>query len=239
MCIGLGLAGATVYANSRSSERCQLLINELIDLGVDARAAVFDVTDSQAAKSFAGSLLGEALHVLINNAYSGQGGTVETSSSEQFSKSFDSIVVAANGLFLEVLPNLRHAVSECGEASVINIASMYGVVSPDQSIYSSAEGTNPPFYGAAKSALIQWTRYAACEFGKESIRINAISPGPFPSTEAISLSPNLVASLAQKVPMRRVGRAQEIRGAVQFLASSASSYVNGANLCVDGGWTSW
>jgi NAD(P)-dependent dehydrogenase (short-subunit alcohol dehydrogenase family) len=239
MCIGLGLAGATVYANSRSSERCHSLINELTDLGVDARAAVFDVTNSQAVKSFVGSLSGEALHVLVNNAYSGQGGTVETSSSKQFSESFDSIVVAANRLFLEVLPNLRRAVSEEGESSVINIASMYGVVSPDQSLYSSDEGTNPPFYGAAKSALLQWTRYAACEFGNESIRVNSISPGPFPALVVQDSSVGFVEKLSRKVPMGRVGQANEIVGPVIFLSSSASSFVNGANLIVDGGWTAW
>jgi NAD(P)-dependent dehydrogenase (short-subunit alcohol dehydrogenase family) len=119
------------------------------------------------------------------------------------------------------------------------MGSMYGMVSPDQRVYESKRVANPPFYGAAKAALLQWTRYAACEFGPEGIRVNAISPGPFPSTDVQAANPDFVATLANKVPMGRIGHAKEIQGPLSFLISDASSFVNGTNLVVDGGWTCW
>ncbi len=116
---------------------------------------------------------------------------------------------------------------------------MYAMVSPDLGVYDSGNVANPPFYGAAKGALLQWTRYAACEFGKEGIRVNSISPGPFPSDAVQEKDPDFIMRLAKKVPMGRIGLAKEIKGPTLFLASSASSYVNGSNLVVDGGWTCW
>jgi NAD(P)-dependent dehydrogenase (short-subunit alcohol dehydrogenase family) len=116
---------------------------------------------------------------------------------------------------------------------------MYALVSPDLRVYDTAAGANPPFYGAAKAALLAWTRYAACEFGKENIRVNAISPGPFPSNKVQAENSAFVTRLAARVPMGRIGQSHEIGGPVLFLASSASSFVNGTNLIVDGGWTAW
>jgi NAD(P)-dependent dehydrogenase (short-subunit alcohol dehydrogenase family) len=98
---------------------------------------------------------------------------------------------------------------------------------------------NPPFYGAAKAALLQWTRYAASEFGKEGIRVNAVSPGPFPSLAMKAANPDFIEALAAKVRMGRIGASDEIKGPMLFLASSAASFVNGANIVVDGGWTCW
>src|SRR5258707_3109708 len=101
---------------------------------------------------------------------------------------------------------------------------------PDHPPPNPPQPTNPPFYGAAKAALLQWTRYAACEFGPEGIRVNSISPGPFPSESVQKSNPAFIDRLSNKVPMGRIGRADEIRGPTLFLASSASSFVNGANI---------
>src|SRR5690606_10873889 len=100
--------------------------------------------------------------------------------SDSYKLGYDVTVIAAHNLIKSSLANLRLAVKQRGGASVINMASMYALVSPDSRIYDSPSGVNPPFYGAAKAALLQMTRYAACEFGPEGIRVNAISPGPFP-----------------------------------------------------------
>jgi NAD(P)-dependent dehydrogenase (short-subunit alcohol dehydrogenase family) len=116
---------------------------------------------------------------------------------------------------------------------------MYGIVSPITDVYDTPQSTNPPSYGAAKAALGQLTRYAACEFGHEGIRVNAVAPGPFPAPVVQQQSPEFVARLCQQVPMKRIGSAEEIAGPVAFLLSRAASFVNGAVLTVDGGWTSW
>ena len=179
------------------------------------------------------------MHCLINNAYDGSGGTIECSSAEAYTKSFDVGLISAHRLIVASLSGLRSSVKEIGDASVINIASMYGMVSPDLQIYDTAEGSNPPFYGVTKAALIQWTRYAACEFGPEGIRVNSISPGAFPSQSVQEKDPDFIKRLERKIPMGRIGQAEEVCGSVVFLASKASGYVNGANIAVDGGWTAW
>jgi NAD(P)-dependent dehydrogenase (short-subunit alcohol dehydrogenase family) len=235
----LAEAGAHVFINSRSKERSEALVNNLKASNFSADTAVFNVAVQEEVESFFSSLDNQPLHILINNAYAGGAGTIEHSSANAYQESYDISVIAAHNLIKTALPNLRCAVQESKDASVINIASMYGMVSPDLGIYNSAFSANPPFYGASKAALIQWTRYAACEFGHEGIRINSISPGPFPSENVQKNDPDFIEKLKKKVPMGRIGFPNEIKGPTLFLASSASSYVNGSNLIVDGGWVCW
>ena len=98
---------------------------------------------------------------------------------------------------------------------------------------------NPPFYGASKAALIQWTRYAAVEFASQRIRFNSVCPGPFPSQAAQTENPKLMEEIVKNVPLGRLGKSNEIVSSLLFLASSGSSYVTGSNITVDGGWTAW
>lgn len=237
MAISLSEYGAHVFINSRNLDACNELKSVIVDKGGSASVACFDVTNEEQVVNFSRSI--DRLDVLVNNSYSGIGGTVETSKSLDYISSFTYSVVASANLTKVFLPHFRKAVGIDGYASVINISSMYGVVSPDSRIYDSPEGTNPPFYGAAKAALIQWTKYAACEFAKDNIRFNSISPGPFPSQFVQSNSPKLVEKIISKVPMNRIGEPIDLSGAVIFLSSSASSFVTGVNLPVDGGWTAW
>lgn len=239
MSTALAEAGATVLINSRSQDRADNLVADLQAKGLSAQPAVFDVTSEQAVNDFAASQRGNALDIVINNAYAGGSGNIQCSSAHDYEASYDIAVITAHRLLKGLLPNLRAAVQGADDASVINIASMYGMVSPDYRAYDEPESVNPPFYGAAKAALVQWTRYAACEFGKERIRVNCISPGPFPADDVKSASPQFVERLQGKVPLGRVGLASELMGPVLFLASRSASFVTGANIVVDGGWTCW
>lgn len=239
MAYALAEAGAHVLINSRSMARSEVLVRNLIKENLSASKAVFDVTAQGEIENFFSSIKNKALHILINNAYASGAGSIEHSTSSSYRESYEVTLIAAHNLLKEALPNLRRAVQEFGDASVINIASMYAIVSPDQRIYDTAQSANPPFYGAAKAALVQWTRYAACEFGQEGIRVNSISPGPFPSEAIQKSDQNFIETLGKKIPIGRIGFSNEIKGPTLFLASSASSYVNGMNLIVDGGWTCW
>ena len=137
-------------------------------------------------------------------------------------------LAAAAELVNAAHPLLRQAVQTNGDASVINISSMYGMVSPDPRVYGQSGMNNPPHYGAAKAALLQYTRYAAVHLAPEGIRVNAISPGPFPP-EAVQLrDPAFAAALIQKVPLGRLGKPDDLAGAAVFLACSASRFVTGA-----------
>lgn len=232
----LAEAGAKVILCGRNESKLQELGLRMISDGHQIDVLVFDVTNFEAIKISINSIQLNYLDILVNNAYSGGSGSTETSSPQQYLDSFDVSVVGANNLFQVSLPHLRSAVKKRGSASVINIASMYGMVAPDQAIYTCKQSVNPPYYGAAKAALIQWTKYIAAEFGSEGIRANAISPGPFPSVETQSNNPSFVKKLSSKVPLGRVGNSDEIKGAIIYLASDAASFVTGSNLVIDGGW---
>ncbi len=123
--------------------------------------------------------------------------------------------------------------------SIVNVASMYGIVSPQPRVYRRAgKNTSPAAYGAAKAAIIQFSRHAAVWLADWNIRVNSISPGPFPTPEVCRDS-HFVAELESRVPLARIGEPHEIAGPVSFLLARASSYITGQNLVVDGGWTSW
>jgi len=227
-------AGAHVILNGRNGERLTAFKAALADDGLSRTStACFDLSDTGAVKAFfAGA---RQLDVLINNAITVSMGTIEGSSADDFARAYDSGVRAAFEAMRAAEPLLR----ESSGASVINIASMYGIVSPDPAIYGDSGLNSPPAYGPAKAALIQLTRYMACHWGGHGIRVNAIAPGPFPHDEFQRAKPAFVQRLAAKTPLKRVGQASEMGGAVTFLASDAASYVTGAVLPVDGGWTAW
>lgn len=235
--LGLAKLGATIHVNSRTVEECERLVEDINSKGFRAICASFDVTNDEAVKEYANSL--SQLDVLINNSYAGVGGTLLTASMDNYIDSYKSSVVASANLIKVLEPHLTEAVLHSGSASIINVASMYGMVSPDARIYDTDEGTSPPFYGAAKAALIQLTKYAACELATKNIRVNSVSPGPFPSEIAQSELRDLMNKIASKVPMGRIGLPFELVGPVAFLASDASSYVTGVNIPIDGGWTCW
>ena len=133
--------------------------------------------------------------------------------------------------------------AEAGKGgSIINIGSIYGMVSPVQDIYAyKEEQTGVPFikpvaYSAAKSGIYNLTRYCATYWGKKGIRVNTLTPaGVWRDTQ----DEVFIQNFTSRIPMGRMSREDEYNGAVIFLASRASSFMTGANLVIDGGWTAW
>jgi NAD(P)-dependent dehydrogenase (short-subunit alcohol dehydrogenase family) len=116
---------------------------------------------------------------------------------------------------------------------------MYAHVSPDPKLYSEPGQMSPPHYGAAKAGLVQLTRHLAAELGPDGVRVNTLSPGPFPKPEVAARDPEFATRLASRTMLGRTATAPEIRGPILFLASPASSFVTGSVLAADGGWTAW
>src|SRR5699024_8936918 len=121
---------------------------------------------------------------------------------------------------------------------IVDIGSMYGMVSPDPAIYGESGANNPANYGAGKSGVLQFTRYCAGHLAEKGIRVNSISPGPFPNPST-QTDEDFLRKLANKTMLKRVGKQHEIVGPIILLSSDAGSFITGENIVVDGGWTAW
>lgn len=178
------------------------------------------------------------IDVLINCATFGAGygssGKIESTSDEDWFKGVDG----ALGVTFRCTREVIQYFDKIGGGNIINFGSMYGVVSPDPKIYGTSGQNNPANYGAGKAGVLQFTRYCAAHLVGKKIRVNSITPGPFPNTNR-PIPPEFLDNLSAKTMLGRVGKPKEIVGAVVFLSSDASSFMTGSNITVDGGWTAW
>jgi NAD(P)-dependent dehydrogenase (short-subunit alcohol dehydrogenase family) len=237
MATALAQAGAHVILNGRTPGKLESLRDELANAGCSASAAAFDITDRAAAADFLGGL--DRLDILVNNAITGLNDRTGATGAAGFEPPFQSAVVATHGNITAAMRGLDAAVVATGHASVINIASIFAHISPMFSIYAGEIPPSTLQYVAAKGALVQMTRYLACELAPRGIRVNSVTPGIFPPSDIEALLPAFSERATARTPMARFGRAHEIGGPVVFLASDASTFVTGADIRVDGGWTAW
>ena len=206
-------------------------------LGDTVIPATLDIRDGEAIQQF----VAEQIKVhgvpggLVNLTFGSTAKKMEELSEKEFDEVNHTGLTATFLLAREVGAQMARR----GSGSIVLFSSMYGAVSPYPDVYETPMNRNPIEYGVGKAGIIQMTRYLAVHWGKMNVRCNCISPGPFPNPAVQRDNPAFVKRLAQKSPMGRIGKAEEIAGAVAFLLSDAASYITGHNLPVDGGWTSW
>jgi NAD(P)-dependent dehydrogenase (short-subunit alcohol dehydrogenase family) len=231
--------GAHLLIASRDIHKCHVFIDALQTKYPQCKmtALSIDIAEPASIELCAHSvdeLAPEGLDILVNCGWSGRKNTFESISDQDWNL---DIEVCLNGVFRTI--KRMHPLLKKRQGNILNIASMYGHVAPDYRLYDSEKFANPPSYGAAKAGLIQLTKYLASFLSQDNIRVNAISPGPFPYESTQKENPAFIERLAGKNPLNRIGKPHEIKGAAALLCSNAGAYMTGQNVCVDGGWGVW
>jgi NAD(P)-dependent dehydrogenase (short-subunit alcohol dehydrogenase family) len=185
-----------------------------------------------------------APHALINNAALDAPPDAPPEENGPFESypeaSWDRVMaVNAKGVFL-CAQTFGAAMARAGRGSIVNIASIYGIVSPDQRIYDGRRQAGEPFfkpiaYGASKASLLNVTRYLATYWASSGVRVNTLTLGGVLNQQ----DGRFVAAYSQRVPLGRMAHEHEYDAAVIFLVSDASAYMTGSNMIIDGGWTAW
>jgi NAD(P)-dependent dehydrogenase (short-subunit alcohol dehydrogenase family) len=252
-CEALLQAGARVVIGDVDGKRAEALADEL-DGSANSLGLTLDVSDASSVSATTARAVERfgRLDILVNNAaLTVRGGSERLSPADYFAPFEDyklevwNQAVATNltGMLLCAQAAGRQMLRQDPPGGVIvNISSTYGVVAPDQRLYQDVKspyadaGFNTPVsYAVTKTAVLGLTRYLATYWGNRNIRVNALTPhGVFDNHDE-----SFVRNFVYRSPMGRMARNDEYRGALLFLVSDASSYMTGANLIVDGGWTAW
>ncbi len=247
-CIALASHGATVVAADVDEQAAANVAAAVTaEQGARALGISFDVTDAQSVAAAHARISAEigAVDVLVNNAaindkFEDPEAAAEQSKFENYPLELwrASLEVNVTGIFL-CCQVFGAAMAERGRGSIINVASTYGIVGPDQSLYRTPDGEQKffktPSYPATKGAVINFTRFLAAYWGEAGVRVNTLSPGGVEAGQ----DEYFVRNYSQRTPLGRMAHRSDYRGAVVFLASDDSAYMTGANLVVDGGWTAW
>lgn len=245
---GTGVLG-TVFAETLASQGADVVLLDVDENKCALRAAELAKSTGREALGIGGDVASEEdvrnsvaaavkkfghIDILVNNAAAQPAGMFAPMESYPLEVWNRVMAVNLTGHFL-MSREVGSRMVEKGRGSIINIASIYGVVAPDQRIYDGLAFNTPPVYAASKAGVLGLTRYLSTYWSSHGIRVNAITPGGvFRDHKEPFLS-----RYSSRVPLGRMADQKELRGAILYLASDAGSYVTGQNLIVDGGLTTW
>ena len=243
-CHALSEAGANVVVVDLDENNCKSFAESLTTKSIGVACDITNVDSVKKLKETALKTFGK-IDILVNNAAINDMFENPTAAAEQskfenypldlWQKSLD---VNLTGTFL-CSQILGSEMAKAGKGSIINIASTYGIVAPNQSIYKKENGEQSFYKSAAypvtKGAIISFTRFLAAYWGNKGVRVNTLSPGGVENNQEEYFLKNY----SQATPLGKMAQPTDYKGAIVFLASDASGYMTGANLVVDGGWTAW
>lgn len=245
-CAGFAELGAAVAVVDLEADATGRFAEELAErYGVATVGVACDVSQPSSVDAMVAAVIAKlgGIHVLHNNAATkGRDVAAFFTSFEDYPLEVWREVMAVNldGMFLVAQRVGRRMIAQKAGGAVIQTASIYGVVGPDQRIYEGSHYlggpiNTPAVYAASKAAVVGLTRYLATYWAPHGIRVNCLAPGGVESGQNEEFSRRY----SERVPLARMARGEEIVGAALFLASDASSYVTGQVLAVDGGLTAW
>jgi NAD(P)-dependent dehydrogenase (short-subunit alcohol dehydrogenase family) len=245
-CRALSEAGAKVCIVDLDSEVCARLSDQISSsTGNESFGIACDITHPEKVEELVAQVITKfgSIDILHNNAAS------KSSDLDRFFDPFENCAletwrevmsVNVDAMFLMAQSVGRRMLQQPKGGSIIQTASIYGVVAPDQRIYegSSYNGRSintPAVYSVSKAAVIGLTKYLAAYWAEKGIRVNTLTPGGIESGQ----NDEFKMRYSNRVPMGRMGAPEELTSALIFLASDASSYITGQNIIVDGGLTVW
>jgi NAD(P)-dependent dehydrogenase (short-subunit alcohol dehydrogenase family) len=231
---GNGLIGRAIVKRLR--EELAVVVNADVSCGTDWASGNVeaDVTNPDAVEKLIEDITAKFGRIdgLVNNAYprtADWGNRWEDVTLEAWKKNVD---MQLNAVF-DITQRVTQKMTINKTGSIVNIASIYGVVGNDFTVYSGTTMTSPAAYAAIKGGLINFTRYLASYLGPQGIRVNCVSPGGIENNQ----NQVFIKNYENKVPLKHMGKPDDISPAVAFLLSDDASYITGHNLIVDGGWT--
>jgi NAD(P)-dependent dehydrogenase (short-subunit alcohol dehydrogenase family) len=240
--------GAKVAIFSRRPADPALLAEKFPGLADRVRVHVASVTDKAALEAATEAVIAEwgVPHILVNNAgidSKPSGGADQNCPFEVYPKQYWDEIIETNLTGVMLCCQVVGArMAEARRGSIINVGSMYGIVSPNQALYAYREKRDgKPFikaisYAASKSGLVNLTRYLGTYWGEKNVRVNLVT---FGGVKTATFDKEFIDAFLERVPMRRQAEIEEFSGVIHFLASDASSYMTGSNVVVDGGFTAW
>jgi NAD(P)-dependent dehydrogenase (short-subunit alcohol dehydrogenase family) len=231
----LAEAGANVVCASRNQQRAAAAAAALPSPGGAVHhGVVIDQLDELSIETGFRQAVESAgqVDLLVNNGQAGDAHDLTNVTAADFTRQLSN----ATGYFLLARHLRDHLVERQAAGAVVMIGSMYGVVGSYPDAYEGVCPASPVHYHALKGGIVHLTRHLAVYWARDRVRVNCLSPGPFPKAEAPA---EMVERLKGKSPLARMGEPHELKGALLLLASDAGSYITGQNLLVDGGWTAW
>jgi NAD(P)-dependent dehydrogenase (short-subunit alcohol dehydrogenase family) len=231
---GSGLIGKAIIADIAQKGGIAINADITVENDLGQHTIYLDITNEDSIKSVIDQVYNyfNKIDGLVNAAYprtKNWGEKFETVSINSWRKNVD---MQMNSIFYICQQTLKY-MQTTSSGSIVNIASIYGVVGNDFTLYEGLNMGSVAAYSAIKGGIINFTRYLASLYGKHNVRINCVSPGGIFDNQ----NPVFVERYNAKVPMKRMGNPDDIAPAVSFMLSDEAKYITGQNLIVDGGWT--